>query len=174
MINSFTDRWAFLSNFYPCKITYQGITYPSTEHYYVAMKVNTDQLINGRMYPVADVREMISKISTPGQVKRFGRSLTLRKDWDEVRLKVMEWCLREKFLKNEELKEMMIQTGDEELVESNYWHDNVWGICTCEKCGNKGENHLGKLLMKIRSEIKGEENKRPSLEDVLFTKDSSK
>ena len=172
MINSFTGRWSFLSNFFPCKITYQGITYPSTEHYYVAMKVNTDQLINGRMYPVADVREMISKVATPGQVKRFGRSLTLRKDWDDVRLKVMEWCLREKFLKNEELKEMMIQTGDEELIEGNYWHDCYFGVCSCPKCGNKGENNLGKLLMKIRNEIK--DQNKPSLEDVLFTKDSSK
>ena len=168
MINSFTGRFAFLSNFYPCKITHQGITYPSTEHYYVAMKVNDDQIINGRFYPKADVREMISNISTPGQVKRFGRSLKLRSDWDNVKLGVMEWCLREKF-KEQTLQEMLLQTGDEELVESNYWHDVVWGVCTCQKCGNKGENNLGKLLMKIRSEIKGTQT-RPSLENILFPK----
>ena len=173
MINSFTGRWAFLSNFYSCKITYQGITYPSVEHCYVAMKVKDDQIINGQFYPSADVRELVARVSTPDQVKRFGRTLKLRKDWDDVKLGFMEWCLREKF-KDPKLKEMLLQTGDEELVESNYWHDNVWGICTCEKCGNKGENHLGKLLMKIRSEIKGEEKQRPSLEDVLFPKDSSK
>jgi ribA/ribD-fused uncharacterized protein len=173
MINSFTGRWAFLSNFYSCKITYQGITYPSTEHYYVAMKVKDDQIINGQFYPSADVRELVARVSTPGQVKRFGRTLKVRKDWDDVKLGFMEWCLREKF-KDTKLKEMLLQTGDDELVEGNYWHDNVWGICTCEKCGNKGENHLGKLLMKIRSEIKGEEKQRPSLEDVLFPKDSLK
>ena len=173
MINSFTGRYAFLSNFYPCKIEFQGITYPSTEHYYVAMKVKDDQQINGRFYPVADVREMISKVATPGQVKRFGRTLKLRKDWDDVKFGYMEWCLREKF-KDAKLQEMLLQTGDEELIEGNYWHDNVFGSCTCEKCGNKGENNLGKLLMKIRSEIKGEQNKRPSLEDFLFPKDSSK
>jgi ribA/ribD-fused uncharacterized protein len=169
MINSFTGRWSFLSNFYPCKIVHQGITYPSTEHYYVAQKVNDDQIINGKFYPKADVREMISNISTPGQVKRFGRTLKLRSDWDNIKLGVMEWCLREKF-KEENLKEMLLQTGDQELIEGNYWHDVVWGVCTCQKCGNKGENNLGKLLMKIRGEIKGEQSKRPSLEDVLFPK----
>ena len=171
MINSFKGRWAFLSNFYPCKIEHQGITYPSTEHYYVAMKVNTDQLINGRLYPFSDVRELVARVNTPGQVKRFGRSFILRSDWNDVRLDVMEWGLREKF-KDEKLSEMLLQTGNEELVECNYWHDNFFGSCTCDKCGNKGQNNLGKLLMKIRSELKGE--KKSSLEDVLFPKDSSK
>jgi ribA/ribD-fused uncharacterized protein len=157
-IDKFEGRYSFLSNFYPCKIVHQGITYPSTEHYYVAQKVNDDQIINGKFYPKADVREMISNISTPGQVKRFGRTLKIRSDWDNIKLGVMEWCLREKF-KEENLKEMLLQTGDQELIESNYWHDVVWGVCTCQKCGNKGENNLGKLLMKIRGEIKGVERK---------------
>ena len=116
MINSFTGRWSFLSNFYPCKIVHQGITYPSTEHYYVAMKVNDDQVINGQFYPKADVRELVARVSTPGQVKRFGSTLKLRKDWDNVKFEVMEWCLREKF-KDEKLKEMLLQTGDEELKD---------------------------------------------------------
>lgn len=166
MINSFTGRWSFLSNFYPCQIDYQGITYPSTEHYYVAMKIDNDQMINGQFFSKIDVRELISKISTPGQVKRFGRSLKLRDDWDNVRLSVMEWCLREKF-KNDSLKEMLIKTGDEELIEGNYWHDNYFGSCTCNKCGNVGHNHLGKILMKIRKEIK-EKSSKNSLENILF------
>ena len=168
MINSFKGRWSFLSNFYPCEIRYQGITYPSTEHYYVAMKIKNDQMINGRYYTPADTRELIAKVATPGQVKRFGRNLKVRADWDDVKLGFMEWCLREKF-KHVDLKEMILQTGDEELIEGNYWHDQFWGVCSCEKCGNKGQNHLGKLLMKIRSEIKGE-SRKTSLEDVLFPK----
>jgi predicted NAD-dependent protein-ADP-ribosyltransferase YbiA (DUF1768 family) len=76
----------------------------------------------------------------------------------------MEWGLREKF-KDEKLKEMLLQTGEEELVESNTWGDIYWGVCN-----GKGQNNLGKLLMKIRSEIRGEQNKRSSLEDVLFPK----
>lgn len=168
MIDSFSGRWAFLSNFYPVEIKHRGIEYPSVEHYYVSEKINTDQYINGIFYPLSDVKEIISKIKDPGEVKRFGRKLTLRKDWDDVRLKVMEWGLREKF-KNEELKKLLLQTNDEELIEGNWWHDNFFGSCSCEKCKNKGENHLGRLLMKIRSEIQNSD-KRPSLEDILFPK----
>jgi len=171
VIEKFQGRYIFLSNFYPCKITHQGIKYPSVEHYYVAMKVNDDQMINGQFYPKADVRELVARGSTPGQVKRFGRTLKLRKDWDNVKFEVMEWALREKF-KDEKLKEMLLQTGSQELVESNYWHDKVWGVCTCEKCDNKGENNLGKLLMKIRSEIKAKTETKPSLENILFPKDT--
>lgn len=155
MINSFRGRWHFLSNFYPVKIESQGITYPTTEHYYVAMKIKTDQIINGKFYTSADVRELISKVSTPGQVKRFGRSLEIRKDWDLVKLGVMQWALREKF-KQEDLKEMLLQTENQELIENNTWHDNFFGSCLCDKCGNKGLNHLGKLLMQVRSEIQGD------------------
>jgi len=49
--------------------------------------------------------------------------------------------------------QMLLDTGSQELVEGNVWHDNFWGNCTCSKCPEPGENHLGKLLMKIRSEL---------------------
>ena len=61
----------------------------------------------------------------------------------------MSWAVREKFNNNDELKEMLISTGDEELIEGNHWHDVFWGICN-----GKGENNLGKILMQVRSEIK--------------------
>jgi ribA/ribD-fused uncharacterized protein len=133
------------------------------------MKVNDDQMINGQFYPKSDVRELISHVSTPGQVKRFGRTLKIRKDWDDIKLSVMEWGLREKF-KDEKLKEMLLQTGEEELVEGNWWHDNFFGVCACGSCQGKGQNNLGKIIMKIRGEIRSEQNKRPSLEDFLFPK----
>ena len=68
MIDKFEGRWRFLSNFYPCKIEHQGITYPSVENFYVAMKVNDQQLINGTYYTPGDFREMIAKISNPAEV----------------------------------------------------------------------------------------------------------
>jgi predicted NAD-dependent protein-ADP-ribosyltransferase YbiA (DUF1768 family) len=81
----------------------------------------------------------------------------------------MLWGIREKF-KNEELKQLLNETGDEELVEGNWWHDNFFGVCTCEPCKGSGQNNLGKILMKIRTEIRNESNQRPSLEDFLFPK----
>jgi N-glycosidase YbiA len=159
MINSFSGRYSFLSNFYPCEIEYQGIKYPTVEAYYVAMKVNSNQIINGIHYSLNDFREMISKISTPGQVKRLGRKVSLRKDWNEIKLELMNWAVREKF-KDENLKELLLSTGDQELIEGNTWNDTFWGVCN-----GKGKNHLGKILMKVRDELRG--IKRTGLEEIL-------
>lgn len=153
MINKFEGRYRYLSNFYPCKIEYQGITYPSTEHFYVAMKVNDEQLISGKYYTSADFREMIASIDSPGKIKRIGREIKLRSDWETKKFEVMNWCVRYKFKKNEDLKELLLSTGDQELIEGNHWHDVIWGVCTCSKCP-KGQNNLGKILMEVREEIR--------------------
>lgn len=159
MIDKFQGRWHFLSNFYPCEIEHQGIKYPSVEHYYVAMKFDDEQLIDGKYYTPGDLRELISKIKDPGQVKRFGRKVKLRKDWDNQKLKVMNWGVREKF-KNDRLSELLLSTGDEELIEGNFWNDTYWGVCN-----GKGQNHLGKILMEVRNELRG--IKRTGLEEIL-------
>lgn len=150
MIDKFEGRFRFLSNFYPCEIEFQGITYPSNENYYVAMKINDMQLINGQMLTVNDARELVASIESPGKVKRFGRSIKVRKDWDDVKLKVMEYGVRQKFTKHKNLSDLLISTGDEQLIEGNWWGDIFWGVCD-----GKGENNLGKILMKVRDEIRG-------------------
>lgn len=147
----FDGRWRFLSNFYMSEIKHHGIKYPSMEHYYVAMKIDSPQIIDGIQYTLDDARELISKVETPGQVKRLGRNkLQLRKDWDQVKLKLMEWGLRQKF-STDPLRQMLLDTGDAELYEGNTWGDIFWGIDL--KTG-KGQNHLGKLLMQIRDEMR--------------------
>ncbi len=51
-------------------------------------------------------------------------------------------------MKQKELAQKLINTGDAELIEKNYWHDYFWG-----ECNGKGENWLGKILMQIRKNI---------------------
>ena len=136
MIDKFDGEFAFLSNFYPCTIYDEKLTFPSTEHYFQAMK--TLDMIE---------RISISQAATPGKSKRMGRSVTLRPDWEDIKLSVMETALRQKFA-DPELAEKLKATGNEELVEGNWWHDTYWGVCE-----GVGENNLGKLLMKIRSEL---------------------
>lgn len=162
MINSFTGRYRFLSNFYPVTIEHQGIKYPSVEHYYVAMKIKNDQQIDGRYITYIDCREMIAKMPAEqaGKVKQFGKIIKVRKDWDDVKLDIMLWGVREKF-KNEDLKQLLLDTDGEELVEGNWWGDKFWGVSNGE-----GENHLGKILMRVREELK-QVNKKPSLEEFL-------
>ena len=173
MINKFEGRYRFLSNFYPCEIEHQGIKYPSVENFYVAMKVNDQQLINGKYYTPGDFREMIALIKNPAEVKKIGSKVKLRSNWDEKKLEAMNWAVRQKFKNNQELKEMLLDTLNQELVEENYWHDVYWGICTCGKCGNKGENNLGKILMQVRDELTPR-NQRPSLEDQIKDKYKNK
>ena len=147
-IDRFDEQYAFLSNFYPCDILYRDVTFPALENAYQAAK-----------YAGEDWTEVFGQFAqmTPGKAKRKGGKLALREDWDKIKLEVMEELLRIKF-SQVDLKRLLLITGELELMEGNHWHDNFWGSCSCEKCGNKGLNHLGKLLMKLRSEYKNSEN----------------
>lgn len=162
-INSFRGRFVFLSNFYSCKIEHKGITYPSVEHYYVALKVTGMQFIDGVYYTGADFRELIAKIKDTNDVKKIGKIVKIRSDWNEKKLGFMEWGVREKF-KDINLADELLSTGDLELIEGNNWHDVFWGKCSCPRCNGGGQNHLGKILMKVREELK-QQNKRSSLEE---------
>lgn len=142
MINKFEGEYAFLSNFYPSPFVYDGIEYPTVEHFFQAAKT-TD----------LSKRKEIAAAPTPGQAKRMGRQVKLRPDWEEVKIDVMMKGLRHKFA-IPKFREMLLATGDEELTEGNTWHDRAWGRCMCDKCGGQGQNLLGRLLMKLREEIK--------------------
>jgi len=142
MIKFFNGENSFLSNFYPCLIEYQGISYQSVEHFYVAMKI-TD----------LDIRLEISKVKTAGDVKKMSRSLKLRSDWEDVKIQTMRFALDQKF-SYPELKDKLLATSGD-IIEGNWWHDNTWGICYCESCPGIGKNILGKMLMDIRDVKKG-------------------
>lgn len=98
-------------------------------------------------------RKLIANAPTPGKAKFFGRRLNLRPDWKIVRIDIMHDALEEKF-KDSNLSNLLLATGDEELIEGNYWNDTYWGVCN-----GVGENHLGKLLMEIRNDLKNKKNK---------------
>jgi ribA/ribD-fused uncharacterized protein len=154
----FRGIYYFLSNFSPCKVEHQGIIYPSVEHFYVAMKCNNDQMIDGIFYTVGDFRENVAKLKEAAFAKKLGKRIRLRKDWNEKKFQFMEYGLREKF-KDPDLKDRLVGTGNIEIIETNLWHDVEWGQCSCDKCKNKGKNLLGKLLMKLRSEFNGTQKK---------------
>lgn len=138
MIDSFDGEYHFLSNFYLCEIDYKGITYPSTEHAFAAAKSDDKQ---HKLY-------CSNPDISPGQAKRAGRNCQLINDWDNIRLQVMEDLLNIKF-SDPTLRQLLLDTGDQELIEGNWWNDKFWGVCN-----GVGENHLGKLLMKVRNNIK--------------------
>lgn len=135
-IDVFSGDYRFLSNFYSSLISVDGVLYPTVEHAFHAAKTNDKEL-----------KEKIRQAQTPGKAKRLGHQVELREDWDDVRISIMEDLLRKKF-SIQGLKEKLLATKGRELVEGNTWNDTFWGVCN-----GIGENHLGKLLMKIRDEL---------------------
>jgi ribA/ribD-fused uncharacterized protein len=138
MIKEFREKNRWLSNFYgPCK-TLRGKT---VEHFFQAMKAIT-----------FETAMEILRVETPREAKQIGRTIKIKENWDKEKLETMEFLIRKKF-EDKELRRKLVETGDVELVEGNYWHDNFWGDCNCKKCKDiKGENHLGIILMKVRKE----------------------
>ena len=134
-INHFRNEFRFLSNFTSCDVVYEGRVYSSVEHAYQALKTEIDT-----------ERRWVGDASTPGKAKRRGQNIHLRKDWGEVKLEMMLLLVRQKF-GSDPLKRKLLDTGDAELVEGNWWGDTFWG-----PYNGKGENHLGKILMKVREE----------------------
>ncbi len=139
-ITSFGLEYKFLSNFYPCSIRWCGILFDTAEHAYQAEKT-------------LDVHERMSIAlqSTPGRAKRAGQKVTIRPDWEHIKVETMEAIVTVKFRQNPSIMNMLISTDDADLIEGNLHHDNFWGNCICNKCRNiEGLNHLGKILMKVR------------------------
>ena len=128
MIRQFQGEYRWLSNFWITPIKYNGKYFPSVEHAYQASKT-------------LDVteQEKIRCARTPGQAKRLGRFVTLRSDWDEVKLRLMKKLVVIKF-KHPKLRQKLLETGDKMLMEGNHWGDRYWGIDL--KTG-QGLNHLG-------------------------------
>lgn len=138
-IDSFRGKYYFLSNFFPAEVTYNGLTYQNNEAAFQAQKTYTKE------------ERLEFTTLEPRDAKRRGRRVRLRKDWEQVKDRVMEEIVRAKFSQNEELKEQLLATGDAQLVEGNRWNDRYWGV---DIRSGVGENHLGKILMKVRSELR--------------------
>lgn len=85
----------------------------------------------------------------PSQAKKLGRSVSLRPDWEDIKIDIMYNICKAKFTQNETLKTNLLKTGDATLIEGNTWGDKIWG-----QVNGVGENNLGKILMRIREELK--------------------
>ena len=126
-VSEFRDRFSFLSNFVG------GVE----QKYQAAKCVNKED------------REKILKM-TPGQSKRAGQKVELRKDWEDIKLDIMYQLVKETFSK-EPFRTMLLRTENMILEEGNTWGDKFWGVSLK---GGKGENHLGKILMRVREELR--------------------
>jgi len=137
-ITAFNGEYRFLSNFYPCKIRVRGLIYPSAEHAYQACKTLD-----------MTEREKIRKARSAGSAKRLGKTLTIRLDWEDIKIEVMRAILKQKFNSHPTLRKLLLDTDNSNIIEVNVWNDTFWG-----ECNGIGENHLGKLLMEVREYVR--------------------
>lgn len=77
-----------------------------------------------------------------------------RPDWDDVRVKVMKWCLRVKLIYNwHKFSELLLSTGERAIVEDSR-KDNYWGATPQDDETLNGQNVLGRLLMDLRTKLR--------------------
>lgn len=134
-IEEFQGKYRFLSNFWGAPVEFEGLCYPSVEHAFQAAKTLDKEQRKGFLKIKAN------------EAKRLGRKVTLRSDWEEVKLSIMKELLIKKF-QHEDLKQKLLMTRPHKLIEGNNWNDTFWGVCRGE-----GQNNLGKLIMEVRDSL---------------------
>ena len=130
----FKDDLYFLSNMYPCNVTISigGVAY-------------TFSCVESAFQACKNFSRATEFIGLDGyQARKLGRQVELRKDWSTIKFQIMELIVKAKFDQNPDLITKLVAVqGD--IVEENTWNDTCWGVCN-----GVGENHLGKILMKLR------------------------
>ena len=127
------------SNFAKFPVKIKNKLWPTSEHYFQAMKFESKE-----------IQEKIRKCKRPDEAARIGRDrkLKIKKNWDSSRDNVMREVVKAKFTQYEELKTLLLSTGDAKLIEhtknDDYWADGGDG---------KGKNMLGKILMEVREKL---------------------
>lgn len=140
-ITSFRGEYAFLSNFHSCEIRLEifqnSYVFNNAEAAFQAYKCDRpDDIVQ------------FTNMNGP-QAKRVGRKVRLRHDWEYIKDSIMEYVVSAKFYQNKDLCDKLLATGNRELIECNTWNDTYWGVCD-----GKGQNKLGKILMKVRDDCR--------------------
>jgi ribA/ribD-fused uncharacterized protein len=135
-IKGFFGDYRWLSNFHPCDVMWKGLMFKSSEAAYQAAK---------SLDPKEWVRfsQMSASVS-----KREGRKTDIREDWDDVKVGIMTDILMDKFLRNKDLRDKLMETGEKYLEETNWWKDKFWGVYQ-----GVGQNYLGLVLMEVRNKL---------------------
>lgn len=134
------ERYGCFSNFSLHGFQESGKYWSTSEHYFQSKK------FEGTQY-----EEQTRLASTPMEAARLGRDKTkpLRYDWEKVKVQVMEKAVFLKFNSHSDIREVLLSTGNEEIIEKTS-NDYFWG------CGEDGSgvNMLGKILMNTREKLR--------------------
>lgn len=132
-------EYGCFSNFSSHGFEIDGLYYPTSEHYFQAMK-----------FEGTHHAEIVRSASTPAQAAKKGRDRKrpLRSDWEDIKDDVMRRAVRAKFTTHDEIRDILLGTGEQTLIEDAPG-DYYWG---CGKNGT-GKNRLGEILMELRAEL---------------------
>ncbi|HEX8913443.1 MAG TPA: NADAR family protein [Humisphaera sp.] len=139
---SVSDEYGCFSNFSPHPVRLGGKVWPTTEHYF-----------QGQKFEDAGHREAIRRANSPMLAARMGRDRKrkLRRDWESAKVSVMTDAVRAKFAQHDDLRAVLLGTGDAKLVEHTA-NDDYWG----DGGDGSGRNMLGQVLMRVRDELRHE------------------
>lgn len=139
----FTVAHEVFNNFSAHSIEIWGYSFPTVEHAFQWKKFESTN---------KSLADKILKAKSPWAVKQLSNNGENRRiDWPEVKLAIMEELLREKIRQHVDVRDVLISTGEKKIIE-NSPVDDFWGIGP----HGDGENHVGKLLLKIREELKND------------------
>ena len=136
-----TSHFVF-SNFSPHSVKRDGVVYPTAEHAYHAAKFDDEK-----------IKDEIRQAGSPLEAYDLGKKYKAQRkpNWDEIKVNELYNIVKEKTTQHQEVKSALLATGTEEIVEENP-NDDFWGS---GQDGN-GQNHMGKIIMKIRNEVKSQ------------------
>ena len=143
-------EYGCFSNFSRHPITIDNKIWPTSEHYFQAMKFHP--------HSPDDVEE-VRKATTPSEAARLGRkrSKPLHPNWENIKDDIMRTALRHKFTQHEDIKKTLLSTNNLHLIEHTY-RDSYWADGGCNwsvnSPNNKGKNMLGVLLTELRESLK--------------------
>jgi ribA/ribD-fused uncharacterized protein len=138
-IKGFFGQYRWLSNFHQSPVELNGLRFGSVEAAYQSAKVEANE----------PERVLLYQRMNPLESKKAGNKETLPSNWEEVKYKIMEACVRSKFSLDDSLRVRLLETGDKYIEETNHWGDVYWGVCA-----GVGKNHLGKIIMKVRLDFR--------------------
>jgi ribA/ribD-fused uncharacterized protein len=132
-----SDAYGEFSNFARYPIIIDNVVWDTSEHYFQAMKFPHDP----------DYQEKIRTTKICSDIKKLGgnRQIKLRSDWEEVKENIMMIALRAKFDQYPELKQLLLSTVGNSIVEHTE-NDSYWG----DGGDGSGLNRLGILLVELR------------------------
>lgn len=136
----YEGKYYSFSNFSSHEVIFLGKRYKTAEHCYQSQKF-TDAGIKAEIESTPS-SFLAKKVSHSHDDKK-------RKDWENVKMDIMKQIITEKVKQYEEIKELLLETGDTEIIDNTPF-DYYWAIGE----DGTGKNMIGKILMDIRKEIK--------------------